>query len=241
MPGRFCERCGGRSVSKRTTARHAGQPRLGLPSSLFASRSRAGRCPRYPRRRLCPHRHRCTRLPRRRPVGRYPQTVPVTTGWASPPPRRRKRGKGRLVLLTLVVVALVGVALAVGDPAGPATADADPGRGNRRPDRRAPDHHAGPNLGDAWTTAPDPANFIALEGGDQVAADQYLVMFGDGTTASGAEAAAKAIDGTIIGHFAYLDTWKIGTAYAAADAETWHNQRAILERQPGVVVVSRSG
>ena len=52
---------------------------------------------------------------------------------------------------------------------------------------------------------------------------------------------AKAIEGTIAGHFAYLDTWKIGTTYAAADAETWHNQKAILEALPGVVAVAAVG
>jgi subtilisin family serine protease len=164
----------------------------------------------------------------------------VTTGWPAPPPsppRRRKGGKGRLVLLALVVVALVGVALAVGAPAGPATADTDPGAAIGSLIGERPIIMPGPSLGDAWTTAPDRASFIALEGGDLVAADQYLVMFGDGAPASAAEAAAKAIDGTIVGHLAYLDTWKIGTAYAAADAETWQNQKAILEAQPGVVSV----
>jgi Subtilase family. len=138
-------------------------------------------------------------------------------------------------------VALVGVALAAEMSSAPgATSSAgDAAIGSLIGER--PIITPGPNLGDVWTTAPDPASFITIEGDTQVASDQYLAMFGDGTTASAAEAVAKAIDGTIIGHFAYLDTWKIGTAYAAADAETWHNQKAILEGQPGVVVVSPVG
>jgi hypothetical protein len=165
----------------------------------------------------------------------------VTAGRASPPPTQRRRGKGRLALLTLVGVALVGVAIAEGAQPGPGAATSDPGAAIGGLVGERPIITPGPSLGEAWTTAPDPASFIAIEGDTQVASDQYLVTFRDGTPASTAEAAARAVEGTIAGHIAYLDTWKIATTYAAVDAETWSARKALLEEQPGVVLVSPVG
>jgi hypothetical protein len=98
----------------------------------------------------------------------------------------------------------------------------------------------GPSLGEAWTTAPDPASFILIDEETRVASDQYLVVFEDDAPVSRAEAAAAAIDGTIIGRIEYLATWKIG-ARATMDSETWSARKAILEQQPGVVVVAPVG
>jgi hypothetical protein len=157
---------------------------------------------------------------------------------------RRGRGKGFLALVVVVVVALVVAVVELGpsssDPTrspGAATTPAIAGEPGTNAVGEPPVIEKGPSLGEAWTTPPDPANFILIEDETPVASDQYLVVFEDGTPVGRAEAAAAAIDGEIIGHFAYLDTWKVG-AFATEDVETWYARKAILERQPGVTAVA---
>ena len=206
MPGRFCEQCG---AVIEPTARFCAS--CGTAVAPVPATPPGGPLPGWP-------------AP---PNGGPPQvgpaagwqmpTAPVPSGPTSSGPPGRTRGKGRLVLLAVVVVALVGVALAVGDQAAPGNVAAgqDTAIGGLIGER--PIIRPGPDLGDAWTSAPDPATFLLIEDSTPVASDQYLVVFADGTPASTAEAAAQAVGGTIAGHFAYLDTWKIQTAHAATD------------------------
>lgn len=68
---------------------------------------------------------------------------------------------------------------------------------------------AGPDLGEAWTTEPDPDAFITLDGGSQVAPDQFLVMLARSSTRTDADRVAASIGGTIGGHIAYIGLWKV--------------------------------
>jgi hypothetical protein len=68
---------------------------------------------------------------------------------------------------------------------------------------------AGPDLGEAWTTGPDPTTFITLPDGARVAPDQYLIMLDPSATQGDAEEIANWIGGTIGGHVAYIGLWKV--------------------------------
>jgi hypothetical protein len=68
---------------------------------------------------------------------------------------------------------------------------------------------AGPDLGEAWTTEPDPAAFVTLPDGLRVAPDQYLIMLDPSASQADAEEVASWIGGTIAGHIAYIGVWKV--------------------------------
>ncbi len=73
----------------------------------------------------------------------------------------------------------------------------------------APSPDTGPDLGEAWTTEPDPEAFITLADGTMVAPDQYLVMLDRSATREKADAVAASIGGEIGGHIEYLGLWKV--------------------------------
>ncbi len=141
-----------------------------------------------------------------------------------------------MVALVVAVVQLGSSGLGPLTPGASAT-PTTAGESGPGPVGEPPVIEKGPSLGEAWTTAPDPATFITVEDETSVASDQYLVVFEDGTQADRAEAAATAIGGTIVGRIAYLDTWKIGVS-ATVDVEAWRARKAILEGQPGVTAVA---
>jgi hypothetical protein len=73
----------------------------------------------------------------------------------------------------------------------------------------APAVASGPDMGEAWTTEPDPEMFLTLADGTQVATDQYLVMLDSSSTEADAQAVADSVGGTIGGHIDYVGLWKI--------------------------------
>jgi hypothetical protein len=101
----------------------------------------------------------------------------------------------------------------------------------------APSIAPGPQLGDAWTTAPTYRGFITIGGGTRVAADQYLVMFAGDTSEAAARRVAASVQGTLAGHLSYLGVWKIRTL-PAKNAAAWQVTRGRLAREPGVDVVA---
>jgi hypothetical protein len=68
---------------------------------------------------------------------------------------------------------------------------------------------AGPDLGEAWTTEPDPDQMATLDDGSQVAADQLLVMLDPSSTRADADRIAATVHGTVGGHVAYIGLWKL--------------------------------
>ncbi len=256
MPGRFCERCGSPLGPE---ARFCGGCGAVAASTSVAPPPAP---PDYAPPPPPPAPPAYTPPPAPPPASAAPAYAPVIppppapVAWTRPAARPR-RGKAVLVIVALVIVALVGAAAAdaglfdgtpggtpaPGQVAGPGST-ATPGTpGDEEglaPVGEPPAIERGPSLGEAWTTAPDPATFILIDEETRVASDQYLVVFEDDAPVSRAEAAAAAIDGTIIGRIEYLDTWKIGAA-ATMDSETWYARKAILEQQPGVVVVAPVG
>jgi hypothetical protein len=96
---------------------------------------------------------------------------------------------------------------------------------------------AGPDLGETWTTEPDPDTFLALDDGRLVAPDQYLVMLGRSSTEADAQRVAASVEGTIGGHIAYIGLWKVLVA-PVTDVSAWAGRLAALAHQPGVLVAA---
>ena len=92
---------------------------------------------------------------------------------------------------------------------------------------------AGPDLGEAWTTEPDPDRFLTLDDGTQVAPDQYLIMLDPSATQAEAEEVASWIGGTIGGHIAYIGVWKV-LAEVSSDSSGVEARLGILAAQKGV-------
>lgn len=176
------------------------------------------------------------------PLGRGAETcprcgAPVPAVEPVQAPARRQRRVGRLVVGTIVIAALVATAAFVvhGDipsPPGPAVGGVGGG-----PVGLAPHLTPGPDLGDAWTTAPDPKRFITIDGGSKVAADQYLVMLSGDTSETAARRVAASGHGTLVGHVAYVGLWKVHTT-AAKNAAAWYRTRDKLATTPGVDVIA---
>jgi hypothetical protein len=96
---------------------------------------------------------------------------------------------------------------------------------------------AGPDLGETWTTEPDPHAFITLDDGRQVAPDQYLAMLGRSSTEADAKRVADSIDGTIGGHIAYIGLWKILVAPVTGVSD-WQARLDYLGQQAGVLAAA---
>jgi hypothetical protein len=97
----------------------------------------------------------------------------------------------------------------------------------------------GPDLGEAWTTEPDPDTFITLPDGMQVAPDQYLIMLDPSATKADAQNVADFIGGTIGGHIAYVGVWKV--IGEPVSAEQFLVRLDILSLQPGVLAAAPVG
>ena len=95
----------------------------------------------------------------------------------------------------------------------------------------------GPDLGETWTTEPDPAKFITLPGGTQVAPDQFLIMMDPSATQAAAEKVAAWIGGTIGGHIAYIGVWKV-LVYSETDPEAFLARLDAMSLQPGVLAAT---
>jgi hypothetical protein len=98
----------------------------------------------------------------------------------------------------------------------------------------APAIASGPDLGEAWTTEPDPEMFLTLSDGTRVATDQYLVMLASSSTEADAQAVADAVGGTIGGHIEYVGIWKIVVWPSFREAIV-ADRLATLADQPGVL------
>ncbi len=99
---------------------------------------------------------------------------------------------------------------------------------------------AGPDLGETWTTEPDPETLIALADGTVVAPDQYLIMLDPSATQAAAEKVAATIDGTIGGHLAYVGIWKVLVWPNYHDAIILDRATTLAE-QPGVLAAAPVG
>jgi hypothetical protein len=98
---------------------------------------------------------------------------------------------------------------------------------------------AGPDLGEATTTEPDPDTFVTLADGAQVAPDQYLIMMDPSATQAEAQTVADFIGGTIGGHIAYIGEWKIIAEPVSADQ--LQTRLDILSLRPGVLAAAPVG
>ncbi len=174
--------------------------------------------------------------------------VPTGPQWAPPRASTPKRGGAYKAIVALVLVALVGAAvvggamLADGDRTLGAGASAGPqgtdtGSGAIGPVGETPAVPAGPDLGETWTTAPDPSTFVVLDDGTPVASGQYLVSLADGSSASDAGRIAATVGGDVAGHIAYLDLWKIAVE-PTVDGDAWAGRLATLAAQPGVLLAA---
>jgi hypothetical protein len=92
----------------------------------------------------------------------------------------------------------------------------------------------GPDLGEAWTTEPDPDTFLTLSDGSSVATDQYLVMLDASSTEADAQSVADSIGGTIGGHIEYVGLWKI-VVWPSFREAIIADRLATLEAQGGVL------
>jgi hypothetical protein len=98
----------------------------------------------------------------------------------------------------------------------------------------APAVASGPDLGEAWTTEPDPESFITLSDGTTVATDQYLVMLDASSTEADAQAVADSVGGSIGGHIEYLGLWKI-VVWPSFREAIIEDRLATLASQAGVI------
>ena len=96
---------------------------------------------------------------------------------------------------------------------------------------------AGPDLGETWTTEPDPDAFLTLDDGSQVAPDQYLVMMGRSSAEADAKRVAESVGGTIGGHIAYIGLWKVLVA-PLTETAGWEARLAFLAQQEGVLAAA---
>jgi hypothetical protein len=100
-----------------------------------------------------------------------------------------------------------------------------------------PEAASGPDLGDAWTTEPDPETFTPLPDGTMVAPDQYLVMLDRTATQADAEKVAASVDGTIGGHIAYIGLWKV-IVWPNYHTAIISDRLKTLSEQPGVLAAA---
>jgi hypothetical protein len=103
-----------------------------------------------------------------------------------------------------------------------------------------PAFERGPDLGEAWTTDPDPDAFIEMPGGEKVATDQFLIMLDASSTRADAEKVAASVDGQIGGHIAYLGIWKI-IVWPSFRPAIISDRLNTLSQQPGVEAASLVG
>jgi hypothetical protein len=96
---------------------------------------------------------------------------------------------------------------------------------------------AGPDLGEAWTTEPDPETFIPLPDGTMVAPDQYLVMLDRSATQADAEKVAASVDGTIGGRIEYIGLWKV-LVWPNYHTAIISDRLKTLSEQPGVLAAA---
>ena len=128
--------------------------------------------------------------------------------------------------------------VAVPDTATPAATDV-PTRPVLLPGE-APVATPGPDLGEAWTTEPDPETFIPMPDGTMVAPDQYLVMLDPAASRADADRIAASVDGTIGGHIAYVGMWKV-IVWPNYHTAIISDRLATLAEQPGVLAASTVG
>jgi hypothetical protein len=101
----------------------------------------------------------------------------------------------------------------------------------------APAATAGPDLGETWTTEPDPETFIALPDGTLVAPDQFLVMLDRSASRADADKVASSVDGTIGGHIAYIGLWKV-IVWPSYHTAIISDRLKTLGEQPGVLAAA---
>jgi hypothetical protein len=104
----------------------------------------------------------------------------------------------------------------------------------------APTVVPGPDLGESWTTEPDPETFIAMPDGTMVAPDQYLVMLSPEASRADADRVAATVDGTIGGHLEYIGVWKVLVWPNYHTAIISDRLKTLIE-QPGVLAASTVG
>jgi hypothetical protein len=127
-----------------------------------------------------------------------------------------------------------------GSPGGDNNGDSGPSPATGLLPGDTPDVTPGPDLGEAWTTEPDPDGFIATEDGTMVAVDQFLVMLDPSATQADAETVAASVDGEIGGYIEYLNIWKI-IVWPNYHSGIILDRLRTLEAQPGVLAASTVG
>ncbi len=144
------------------------------------------------------------------------------TGWAA-------------VALVAILVAACGTSSST--PAGPTAGPNDSGPQMDLLPGEAASPTPGPDLGEAWTTEPDPEFFIPLPDGTMVSQDQYLIMLDLSATQADAEAVAASVDGEIGGHIEYLGIWKV-IVWPNYHTAIITDRLNTLAQQPGVRAAS---
>lgn len=164
--------------------------------------------------------------------------APAPVGAPNVPRRSKRSHLARLVAGAVVLVTLLTSAELVlqGAVSLPATSPPVP-TPSELPVGVAPSITPGPDLGDAWTTAPAYRRFVTIDGGTRVASDQYLVMLSGDASEAAARRVAASAHGTLIGHLAYLGIWKIRTT-PARNAAAWYATRDRLAMASGVDVIA---
>jgi len=165
---------------------------------------------------------------------------------AAPGARVRRQPIAYAALLLAAVVVLVAGALGTGIVKLPGAGMSEaPARSSQTASDlqllpgEPPTVPAGPDLGEATTTEPDPDSFITLADGAQVAPDQYLIMMDPSATQAEAQNVADFIGGTIGGHIAYIGEWKILAEPVSADQ--LQTRLDILSLRPGVLAAAPVG
>jgi hypothetical protein len=152
---------------------------------------------------------------------------------------RRRRSWAMVVIVAVVAVFVLAACDQIWPPPVKSPAPRATERNLALLPGESPTVTPGPDLGEAWTTDPDPSSFVTLDDGTQVAPDQYLIMMDPSATKADAQKVADYIGGTIGGHIAYIGVWKV--LADPVDAHLFATQLDILSLQPGVLAAAPVG